>query len=339
MSNISKKSVLCMSCNAVCVRWGKASSGVIRYRCRSCGKTQVSSQSKRAKTHALFSWFRLYVLRGITYDVLSEWSRIPVRTLEEAIHRYLKQDPPTLTIPQPQTDEAYLLLDGLWFGRKTVLMLYRQSGVKLILRATFMPKEWGRLIAKDLELLKETGYRFTVVVSDGGTGIEKAIVAVYGHIPHQICLAHLHRLATGAIGKKPKDDRVKELKALADHLWLIESKEALRWWQDQVSAWVQANWWFLHERRRDTQGHSWFVHVGVRKALRTILTAGERSFVFLDHPLMPKTTNELEASIGNLSMKHVIHRGLKRERTADFLKWFIYFYNQKLLSQSKGVKD
>lgn len=339
MGNSFKKSVFCTSCNAICIRWGSAPSGVTRYHCTQCKKIQVSSQSTTASTRRLFRWFRLYVLRGTTYVVLSEWSGIPVRTLEKTFHRYLEAHPPSLPLlPQPLTDEAYLLIDGLWFGRKTCLLLYRQSGSKIILRASFMPKEWGRLIAKDLEALKKQGYRFTVVISDGGTGIAKAILAVYGAIPHQICLAHLHRLATSAIGKKPNDERVRQLKTLADHLWLIESKEALGWWKQQLRDWVRTNWWFLHEKRRDTQGHWWYIHTGVRKALRTILTAGESSFVFLDHPLMPKTTNELEATIGNLSSKHVIHRGLKRERTEAFLRWFIYFYNKDILSQRKHIK-
>jgi len=248
------------------------------------------------------------------------------------------KDPPVLSMDQEKTEEAYLLIDGLWFGRTKCLVLYRQSGVKLILRASFMPKEWGRLIAKDLESLKRNGYHFTVVISDGGTGIAKAILVVYGAIPHQVCLSHLHRLATNAIGRKPKEERVKQLKALADHLWLIESREALEWWKDQLHEWVKTSWWFIHEKRRDTEGHWWYIHAGVRKAVRTLLTAGESSFVFLDHPLLPKTTNELEATIGNLSMKHLIHRGLKQERTEAFLKWYIYFYNKNLLTQRKNKR-
>jgi len=335
MSTNLKRSVFCVACNNRCTRWGYHRSGAVRYRCCFCGKTQTAHQKIVGKQQGILRWFERYVLKGTTYAVLSEWSGIPIRTLEASFHQLLDQNPPEMVIPQPPTEEAYLLIDGLWFGRRTCLVLYRQSGMKPILRASFMPKEWGRMIAKDLEYLKHQQYRFTAVISDGGTGIQKAIMAVYGHIPHQICLAHLHRLATNAIGRRPKDDRVRELKALADHLWKIESGEALEWWKVQMNEWVRQNWEFLHERRRDTEGHWWFIHHGVRKAVRTLLTASESSFVFLTHPLLPKTTNELEATIGNLSMKHLIHRGLKRERTPSFLRWFIFFYNRKILSCRK----
>ena len=50
---------------------------------------------------------------------------------------------------------------------------------------------------------------------------------------------------------------------------------------------------------------------------------------------MPKTTNELEAQFGHLGKRWLSHRGLKRERWKDFLKWFVYFYNQEKLSQKK----
>ena len=201
-----------------------------------------------------------------------------------------------------------------------------------------MTKEYGSLIAKDLKLLREL-YIFTGVVSDGGTGIKKAVFKILGHIPHQICLAHLHRDVVNALGRYPKDERVKKLKKLADHLWLIESKEALKWWEEQLKEWTTKNWDFLREYRREENGHWWYIHKGVRKAVRILVSIPDSSFKFLDRPLMPKTTNELEASISVLSRKHLIHKGLKRERLKSFLKWYIYFYNRKILSQKKTKED
>lgn len=283
--------------------------------------------------------FEQYILYGSTYVTLKWTSGLPIRTLEQHFHELFRQEPPPLTIPQAVTREAYLLIDGLWFGKTLVLMLYRQSGAKPILHASFMAKEYGSRITKDLIRLTEAGYRFTGVVSDGGTGIRKAVWQVFYRAPHQICLAHVHRQATNALGKQPNDERVKQLKVLADHLWLIESTEALRWWRKQLKSWVDANWEFLDERRKDTEGKWWFVHKGVRKAVRILVSAPEMSFTFLDHPTMPKTTNEIEAQIGVLVQKHIIHRGLKRERIPAFIKWFIYFYNRRLLAQSMKKRN
>jgi len=258
-----------------------------------------------------------------------------VRKLEYAFHLFFSTSPPPLTLPQLKRDETYLLIDGLWFGKRFCLLIYRHSKSKIILKISFMFKEFGSLIAKDLQELKKK-YRFTGVVSDGGTGIRNAVFRVFGNIPHQICLAHLHRDIVNAIGRFPKDERTKKLKNLADHIWLIESKEALNWWQNRLQEWIEINRDFLGEFRRDEDGHWWYIHKGVRKAVRILISLPDTSFKFLNHPLMPKTTNELEGTISNISGKHTIHKGLKRDRVKSFISWFIYFYNRKLISQRKS---
>lgn len=280
-------------------------------------------------------WFKKYILGGVTYEQLSSWSGLSIRTLEADFHRILTETPPILKIPELNRDEAYLLIDGLWFGKKFCLVLYRHSKEKILVHASFMFKEWGSLIAKDLKKLKENDCHFSGIVSDGGTGIRNAVFKVFGHIPHQICLAHLHRDVVNAIGRYPKEERVRNLKKLADHLWLIESREALRWWKEQLQDWINQNKDFLNETRHIEGFGWWFVHKGVRKAVRILVSIPDTSFKFLDRPLMPKTTNELEGSISVLVRKHLIHKGLKEERVKPFLNWFLYFYNQKLLSQRK----
>lgn len=198
-----------------------------------------------------------------------------------------------------------------------------------------MFKEFGSLITKDLEELKKI-YRFTGIVSDGGRGILNAVFRVFGNIPHQICLAHLHRQIVNSIGRFPKDERVRKLKEIADHIWFIESKEALLWWENKLQEWTHENRNFLYETRRLEDGGWWYVHKGVRKAVRILVSLPNTSFKFLDHPLMPKTTNELEGTISNISGKHLIHKGLKRDRVQSFISWFIYFYNRKIISQRKS---
>ncbi len=96
---------------------------------------------------------------------------------------------------------------------------------------------------------------------------------------------------------------------------------------------------FLKEKRYDTNGNWWFIHRGIRKATRTLLRLPEHSFTFLEHHLMPKTTNEIEAQFGHLGKRWLAHRGLKRERWTHFLNWFVYFYNTEKITESKTKKD
>lgn len=329
---------ICISCNIPLSLWGTTVSGRKRYRCHNCGKTRLYSSHKRKPD--LSSLFRQYVLWGFTYNILSSVSGYSIRYLESYIQEKLTTDPPILSpLDQSRMEEAYLLIDGLWFGRWFVLMVYRQSKNLTILHISVAGNEGKRKIAKDLKYLVHLGYHFTGLVSDGGKGIVSAIEEVFPHSPHQVCLAHMHRDVVNSIGRYSKDERVRKLKQIADHVWLIESREALSWWKKQVKDWVEINYSFLVDYRTDTQGKWWYIHKGARKAVRILLKLPRISFTFLSHHLMPKTTNEIEAQFGHLEDRWLTHRGLKRERWENLMKWFVYFYNQEKLSESKRKKD
>lgn len=181
--------------------------------------------------------------------MLSATSGYSIQHLANNFHKLLA-DPPDLPVfDQTGMEVAYLLIDGLWFGRHFVLMAYRQSKNLLLLKISVAKREVSTKIIKDLKALVEAGYHFTGIVSDDGTGIVKAVRAVFGHTPHQICLAHMHRRIVSMIGRRPKDDRIVKLRILADHVWLIESKEALRAWNQDVEKWYRANFSYLQERR------------------------------------------------------------------------------------------
>lgn len=277
-------------------------------------------QRKRRKV-AISALFKQYVLWGHTYEMLSSVSGFSKRHLQGKFYEYFLQEPPQLPLlDQSSFEETFLLLDGLWLKRGFVLMAYRQSRNLTILHISVVGHEVATKIAKDLKQLLALGYRFTGIVSDGGTGIVKAVGDMFPHAPHQICLAHLHRDLIAAIGKYPKDEKVKELKHLADHVWLIESKEALRLWAQQVKHWRTNYTVFLKEKRYDLNYNWWYIHKGVRRAVAILEDIPHTSFKFLDHPLMPKTTNELEAQFGHLGKRWLSHRGLKTERWETFMR-------------------
>lgn len=324
---MGKKRLRCISCKSWLVPWGKTASGKKRYYCRRCGASRIFKK----KRIDFFALFRQYVFWGTTYEQLADQTGYSIQYLQLKFQVFFHSKPAKLPLlDQSAYEETFLLIDGLWLKRGFVLMAYRQSRNLTILRISVVGREVATKIAKDLKLLKET-YVFTGVVSDGGTGIVKAVNTIFPHIPHQICLAHLHRDIISAIGRYPKDEKVKELKLLADHIWLIESKEALTWWKKQVHQWINNHYAFLKERRYDIDYNWWYIHKGVRRAIATLQELPDTSFKFLDHPLMPKTTNELEAQFGHLGKRWLSHRGLKTEKWGTFMQWFVYFYNQDKL--------
>lgn len=273
---------------------------------------------------------------GLTYQIIADQSGYSIPHLVEKFQEYLDtRAPPIPVFDQSRCEQAYLLMDGLWFGRWFVLMVYRQSEDLIILHIAVVKKEWGWKISQHLQTLKNSGYRFGGIVSDGGTGVVSAIHEIYPHTPHQICLFHMYQNVIKGLGKRPKDYHLQELRRLADHVWLIESKEALRWWRDQVRLWKRHNLDYLTQRRKDTEGKSWYIHTGARKAVAVMEVLPQTSFTFLGRHKMPKTTNEIEAQFGHLGKRWLAHRGLKQQRWESFLQWFIYFYNHDKLASSK----
>lgn len=334
MTKNYKKRPQCVSCKKSLQKYGKTAAGTVRYRCNSCGKTQTSYQKKKPSKKPYFHLFREYILDGVTYQYLAKKNQLSKQTLLRHFHAYLLEEPPVQPLPSTDKDYIYLVIDGKWNGKRDVTMIYRRADVKTILHISVMKKEYSSLIKKDLEYLVERGFVCTGIVSDGGTGISKAVDAVFSHSPHQRCLAHLHRQLSNTLGKRPKDPRIQELKKLVDHLFLIESKAALKDWLGWVKHWYKDNFNYILERRSDDIGRSWYAHPKARKVIYSLLKQSSKSFVFLGRPLMPKTSNCLEASIGVLTNKRRIHRGLKRCRQPHFTKWYVYFYNQQILSCS-----
>lgn len=271
--------------------------------------------------------------------MLVDESGYSLRHLVRTFHLYLSRIPPCCILPKLKEERMFLLVDGLWLKRWYVMMVYRRSKDLTILHLSVAGKESTGTIAYDLEQIQKMGFSFTGIVSDGGRGVVGAIKAVFPHTLHQICMAHMHREATNALGVYPKDIRIKNLKKLADHMWLIESQEALFWWKQKVNRWIKYNYDFLQEYREDTTGKWWYIHKGPRKTIRILKKLPETSFTFLTEPLIPKTTNEIEATFGHLGKRWLAHRGLKTERWENFMRWFVYFYNLKQMTGRKRKED
>lgn len=229
-------------------------------------------------------------------------------------------------------------MSGLWLKRWYVMMVYRRSKDLTILHLSVAGKEAKSCIVRDLIQIQKR-FTFTGIVSYGGRGVVGAIHAVFPHTLHQICMAHMHREAVNVLGIYPRDFRIKRLKTLADHMWLIESKAALTWWKQEVRQWIEHNYEYLLEYRQDTTGKWWYIHKGPRKTVRILKKLPQTSFSFLTEPLIPKTTNEIEATFGHLGKRWLAHRGLKTERWENFMKWFVYFYNLQKMTRSKTKKD
>lgn len=52
-------------------------------------------------------------------------------------------------------------------------------------------------------------------------------------------------------------------------------------------------------------------------------------FHYLENPNIPKTTNGIEGYFSHLKNHLDLHRGLTLKNRINFIKWYIYFSNEK----------
>ena len=66
----------------------------------------------------------------------------------------------------------------------------------------------------------------------------------------------------------------------------------------------------------------------------TLKATRDSLFLYLDYPDLPKDTNGLEAEFSHLKQKLGAHRGMKRSRKINFIRW--YFYLKSIYSEYKN---
>ena len=52
-------------------------------------------------------------------------------------------------------------------------------------------------------------------------------------------------------------------------------------------------------------------------------------FKYIDNPSIPNNTNSLESFFGHLKDILRIHRGMSIEHRQNFIKWYLFFSNEK----------
>ena len=182
----------------------------------------------------------------------------------------------------------------------------------------------------NLTQIIKLGYIIKGVTSDRHGSLTSALKSILAaDIPHQHCLVHLQRLCQSLLTRNPKTEAGKELLELVRFLNKInnhyEKNIWLKWFERLTRRHedlIKERTYFKNEEGRTTW---WYTHKNLRRTFRTIERSKDNLFLYLDHPDLLKDINGLEGEFSHLKTKLSIHRGLKRGRKANFVKWYFYF--------------
>lgn len=183
------------------------------------------------------------------------------------------------------------------------------------------------------------GYVIKGVTSDRHGSLISAIKTLFPpnslpQIPHQYCLVHLQRFCQTLLTQKPQTQTGIQLLELARSLNSINSHYEANIWLKWFQRLEKRHQGLIRERsylKDDETGKRtwWYTHKNLRRAFKTLDNSKEHLFLYLDYLDLPKDINGLEAEFSHLKGKLNLHKGLKRERKINLIRWYFYLKSKE----------
>lgn len=229
----------------------------------------------RFSNRVIFSLFVEWVLHTLTLKYLSQKNNISTVTLSTRFQKFLTQPLTALEYLERLVEDdglraqfsGFLLIDGDWFGRKRVLIVYKDSQAG-ILFWRFANGEYKAQVKQDIEYLKSNGYPLRGTISDGKNSLVNA--AKSHQVPVQRCLVHIQMRLRALLTKNPQSEAGKQLKEWSYSVNKInsryEAKILLRWFirlYNRHKDFIKAKTNYIDPKTDKTRW--WYTHKNVRK--------------------------------------------------------------------------
>lgn len=322
--------VKCPVCGGAMIRYGKNRSGSQRWRCRSCKATKTNRIDNTAKLlnqflNWLFSRQRQRDLPGCG------------RTFRRKCARFWKIWPLA-----PVTGEIHrvIFVDGIYLARNVVVLIASTDRfvVGWYIARSENARSWGALISKIAPP--------EIVVTDGGTGFEKARRKTWPKTKVQRCVFRAFCQVKRMTTTRPKLEAGVELYGLAKELLHIKTLKEADTWLKAYRSWCEAWNGFLEEKTCYDDGRWDYTHERLRSARGSLnrLISKDVLFTYLDPDLVregtiPATNNRIEGGV-NAQLRAMLrdHRGLSLMRRAKAVFWWCYAHSESPLSASEILK-
>jgi len=311
------------------VRYGKTSAGSQRWQCKSCKATETHHANNDAKLlKAFLAWLLSGRLQkdmpggGRTFRRKTSklWNIWPLPPLIDEVHRVV-------------------YVDGIYLGRKAVILVARgeKNVLGWYLARTENSRAWQALMARIAQP--------EVVVSDGGSGFEKARRRTWPGASVQRCTFHAFCQVKRYTTSRPKLPAGAQLYMLAKDLFHVKDGGQAAAWLERYSAWC-AYWNDFLNERTFVDGRYVLTHerlVKAKNSLDTLIRKGTL-FTYLDAKLalegtLPATNNKIEGAV-NAPLRQMLrdHRGLSLIRRIKAVFWWCYMHTEHPLPPSELLR-
>lgn len=325
------RNIVCPICGSICIKYGKNKSGSQRWFCKACGAINTPKIDNKAKQLKIFlQWL---FGRDIQND-MPESGRTFRRKTSEFWNIW------TLP-PMIEVEKDIVYVDGIYLGRKACILICCDNDFVLgwYLCRYEHSGAWRALMSRIAEP--------KIVISDGGTGFNKALKNTWSNSIHQRCLFHVFSQIRRYTTSNPRTLAGIELYMIAKDLLHIQSKEEANIWIEKFKSWRQRYDEFLSQMSYDENGSSRPTHEKLLKAERSMakLVKDKTLFNYLNEKLkkdigeIPCTNNKIEGGV-NARLRAMLrnHRGLSLERRIKAVFWWCYTHSPEPLSASEILK-
>ena len=316
----------CPKCGSLdVIKWGSRA-GHQRYKCRDC-KSLFTSSRKDISANNRFVWFRKWVLGKQTIWDIAKESGVSERHLRRWFDEYL-DNAPAWSIQRRKS--VRMLVDGTWLDRDTCLIVYRDDTSKSTIYYRFAADEKEYEIIRDLDVFKQLRLGIASFTTDGADDIIRAIRYVYPHIARQRCVVHIERECLAWLTQHPKSSAGITLRRLVCQISDIKTNNDRLFWIKCLHEWHDEYEEFIMQKTVNKEtGELTYTHDSVRRAYIHLHRAVSHMFEYIDDPEVPNNTNGLESFFGHLKDNLRIHRGMSVEHRNNFIKWYLFFANEK----------
>lgn len=322
------KVVKCFKCGSPCQRYGRSKAGTQRWYCTTC-KSSFSNIFDHTTNE--FKLFQTWLFGKSTQkDMVGEG-----RNFRRKTTKFWEYWPMP---PRIETSNNVVYVDGIYLARKACVLICCNSQYVL---GWYVCRYEN---ARAWEALMKRIATPVVVVSDGGSGFQRAVKKVWPKAKLQRCLFHVYCQVRRYTTTRSKSLAGFELYILAKDLLAIKDTNQALYWVQRLANWRVKHKDFLAEKTIDDNGTIHDKHERLLKAewSLTRLIKNNTLFTYLDEDLdflCPTTNNRIEGGI-NAQLRAMLrnHRGMSVERRIKAVFWWCYMHSEKPLSASEILK-
>ena len=322
--NISK----CDSCGRKLIRYGLSKSGKQRWHCTSCHSTGVQRIDTSAKH---LGEFLAWLLSGNRQADMpgggrsfrrrcqSLWEIWPLAPVVDQVHEVV-------------------FVDGIHLGRKAVVLIAQSRDFILgwYVARSENSRAWEALMNRIAPP--------DVVVTDGGSGFEKARKKAWPNTRVQRCTFHAFGTIKQATTIGPKLAASKELYGLGKQLLHVKDREQAASWIDTYLDWCKRWEGFLAQKTKRDDGGWQYTHERLVRARNSVnrLIGAEVLFTYTDPQFegaLPAMNNQIEGAT-NAPLRQLLrdHRGMRLTRRIKAIFWWCYMHTENPLPPAQILK-